>query len=176
MSTVIEQLIDRWKDNKIDPKYFIGHQKISLSIDDYAINGIRGTHPEFVPPTPIIFYRDYTRYGLVLQAPRNGKILNAAVLGFNSYDGVVDCMEIHGGNNRYRELTPIKWEGGLLSSLIALAREAGSNAVLVIPHFLVGGVNEGNSERLMGRYDHNARCHGFAYSESQQRFVLEIKK
>ena len=176
MSLIMDQLVDGWTNIKINPKYFIGHPKISLSIDDYIVSGIRGTHPEFIPPNPVIFHRDFTPYGLVLRAPRKDKVLNTAVLGFKAYDGVVECLEIHGGHDRYKELTPIKWDMALLGSLIAFAREAGSDAVLVIPHFLVQGGDERNYERLMCRYDQNARAHGFLYSEAQQRFALDIKK
>lgn len=115
-----------------------------------------------------------TPYGVVLQAPCDQRTLGIAVLGFAADDCVADCLQIQGGHGRYRELSPLRWDGALLDSLIVIAREGGLDAVHVLPAALVAGMDARNGERLSKRYDENAQRHGFRRSHELHRYVLEL--
>ncbi len=168
-------IVSEWKQLGVDSNYFIGHPSIPLKISDYRTAGVNSKSTDFKQPNPVLFKAGYTTYGIVLQAPRNGNNVNAAVIGFNSNNGTIDCLEIQGGKDRYRELTPVHWDGFLLKSLIRLGRKADLDTLLLMPTFMMDISDAATAERLKRRYDDNAERHGFRLSQSEKRFVLELQ-
>ncbi len=163
---------------KIIPKYFHGDPRFSLKPKDYQIRPFISGNG-YQKPKGILFKPSFTYYALILQASNNGKILDTALIGFDLDDAVIDCLQIQGGAKRYRELTPIKWDNLLLDSVIKVAKEAGLEAICVVPWRKVintENIDEKTCERLIKRYDENALSHNFKYSKKQNRYVLELKK
>ena len=171
MTISVEKLLREW-DKNIDPEYFNRDPRFSLRAEDYATHG---AGKNIYQPKNVLFKPDFTKYGLVLKAARKGHPTDAAVLGFNSYKGVADCLQIQGGHGRYRELAPIQWDSALLRSLISFSREAGLDAVYVVHCFDVNGLDDADIYRLQNRYNSNAERQGFRYSETNRRFVLELR-
>jgi len=167
----VEAILRGWE-NPIDPRYFTGDTRFSLAHGDYAVRGLLGHEPDL--DRDVMFDGAHTSYGLVLQAPRKAKVLDTAVCGFNADDSVLDCLQLQGGARRYRELTPVRWEGALLGDLIELGRATGHDAVLLVPSFIAKGWTPENAERLKKLYDDNAARHRMPFSDEMQRYVLEL--
>lgn len=168
----VEAILKNWEAD-IDPRYFTGDARFSLTHQDYGVRGIVGEEAETLD-SEVMFDNSHTNYGLVLQAPRKKRVVHAAVCGFNADDSVVDCLQIQGGTRRYRELSPVRWDGALLGSLIELGRATGHDAVLLVPSFMAKGWTPENSERLKKRYEVNAVRHRMQFSAEMQRYVLEL--
>jgi hypothetical protein len=172
----IGSLVDGWNKLGVDSQYFIGHPSIPLKASDYRTKGIRAASQDFKSPDPVLFRPDITAYGIVLSAPRKGANVNAAVIGFNSSNGYVDCLQIQGGFGRYRELTPVRWDELLLDHLIMLGREADLEAVTLVPARSLDTENEIEFSRMLMRYDGNAMKRNFRMSHAEGRLVLELRK
>lgn len=170
----VEEVLRTWNAKPMDPKYFHGHPEISLRSGDYKLRGHIGNDASSALHPRVKFDPTYTSSGVVLQAPRRTMFLDSAVLGFNVTGTFADCLQIQGGEDRWRELTPVRWYGALLGSLIDVAKHAGLHKAMVIPSFLVNGWEAENAERLERIYDLNARRHGFQFSDELKRYVLDL--
>ena len=174
----LEYELKNFDGKKIIPKYFHGDYRFSLKPEDYGIRPFISGNG-YQKPKGILFKPSFTYYALILQAPNNGEILDTALIGFNLDNAVIDCLQIQGGAKRYKELTPIKWDNLLLDSVIKVAKEAGLEAICVVPWRKVintENIDEKTCERLIKRYDENALSHNFKYSKELDRYILELKK
>ncbi len=168
----IEAILHAWQGRKIPARYFLGDPRLSLKLEDYTTRGMLAGEP--ATHTILTMDLSATPYGVVLQAPRDQRTLDVAVLGFAVNERVADCLHIQGAHGRYRELSPLRWDGALLDSLIVIAQEGSLDAVHVLPAALVSGMDARNAERLYRRYDENAQRHGFKRSHELHRYVREL--
>ncbi len=169
----IEAILHAWQGRRIPARYFHGDPRLSLKLEDYATRGMLAGEPA-THTSAINMDLSLTPYGVVLQAPRGQRMLDAAVLSFAVKDSVADCLQIQGVHGRYRELSPLRWDGALVDSLIVIAQEGSLDAVHVLPAALVSGMDSRNCERIYERYDENARRHGFQHSRELHRYVREL--
>ena len=176
MSKLLESVIESWDGRPIDKNYFIGDSRFSISAKDYSLKGINTKSETYRHPQKVPFKPDYTAYGIMVEVPKKGKLIDVVIIGFNSQEDVLDCLQIQGARGSYRELKPLRWDRALLNSTKILAKESELDAVLLVPAHLVEGWNWINSERLQLRYNINAESQNFKYSDSMERYVLDLKK
>ena len=189
MRKSVEAILQDMGNIYFNERFYHGDRRFSLKASDYRIFSINTLSDKFTPPEGLIFYRDYNNYALVLTAPRKGKLVNAAMVGFNVEDDILDCVYFAGGRKRYRELCPVKWDVGLCQHVIDIANEADAKAVHVVPGHLVQSSkkfhgsdrfssHEGNDPvrhgRLNKRYDSVAKYHGMKYDAEADRYVMSL--
>jgi hypothetical protein len=166
----LEALVDSIDGFPIDPRFFRRDPRFSLRVSDYSVRGYRKGGSQDLPD--VNFSPEQTGYAVILQAPRKGKKLDIALAGFNSSEGIIDCLQLQGGANRYRELIQLShWEQILLRQLEELGRKSGLSEVRVIPSWMLPYEE---SERLFKRYDASAKSCGFKYSDTEQRYILPL--
>jgi len=162
--------------NKLNPKYYIGDRRIKTNIDDYSFasykNGDNGISLNYNFSKDILFNPDYTENGIFLKY----KGLDSAVIGFNISNNSVDCLQIQGGRKRFKQLTPIEWDKGLVEELLNYSIFNNMKRVTILPWFKVEGDEFFLKEKkLRKRYDLNAIYHNFKFSNLEKLYIHDLK-
>ena len=171
LTTALEEAIASYGTRPINSRYFHGDQRLPLRSEHYRFRAGHVASEGGRLPEGILFNRDFTSYFLVLQALRDGTHVDAAVLGFNVEGTIADCLQIQGGHDRFKELTPVRWDRALLAALLELSEKSELTQVQVVPAICVHGHTWQNAERLEKRYDQNAVYHHFRYDREISRWV-----
>ncbi|HIH91682.1 TPA: hypothetical protein HA281_02685 [Candidatus Woesearchaeota archaeon] len=171
----IDTLVDTWK-NPVNRDLFITSQPIPFDPAGYEMRGLRPNNGSYQPPQDINYSPALTPYALVLHVTRKGKTLPSALLGFTYANEVADCLQIQGGQRRYKQLSPVRWDMALFDDFVSLTKQAGARELLLMPAAFQDGVDEHRIEAVTRRYDGNAHRHGFKLSAARQRYVLEISR
>lgn len=177
MEKRLNQLVDSCKGVSVNPRFFLGDEKISMKPDDYLVRAARKNGPNPLPQGKIMFNPNFTEYAVILQAQKKGGYVDAAVAGFNIHASALDCLQIQGGKSMFRELAPIMWDKAVLENLIRIGLKSKAEAVMVVPYRKVEcDPSVVDFEKIEKRYDMNACSFGFRYSRLEDRFVLELSK
>lgn len=171
MKKLLNEYIDDYYYKILDNRFLRRNTNIPFEIE-YSLRGARkdniNSHPQ-----NIIFNPNYTEYCIILQTQNNDITYESAIIGFNLENEYIDCLQIQGGKGRYKELLSIDWDRVLLNSIIEIKNNLGIEKLCVIPAKFVECDPSTDYEKLVKRYDINARSFGMQYSSDEYRFVLK---
>lgn len=173
----IDIAFEEWQKKPFNPKYFIPDTGMPMHPDDYSVRVFRVEEGYSLDPK-VLFDESQAKYGLVLQAEDKGKTIDCAVLGFNLVHSRRAAKGIYvlGGKRRYKQLTPVRWDFGLIGTLIEFSKDASLDAVAFNSSKAFGGLTPPEFEKLERRYEDNLSEHGFKYNSMMGSFVMNIPK
>ncbi|MBN2111990.1 hypothetical protein JW707_02715 [Candidatus Woesearchaeota archaeon] len=171
----IDAAFEEWQKKPFDPKYFIPNTGMPMAPEQYSVRSF-SVKNGYSLQQEVLFNDTMANYGLVLQADDKGETLDCAVLGFNLVHSrrVAEGAFVLGGKRRYKQLTPVRWDFGLIGTLIDFSGDAGLDAVAFRSSRDFGGLTPVQFEKLERRYEDNLREHGFRYSSLMGSFLLNL--
>ena len=177
MADPIDIAFREWQKKPFDPKYFIEGTGMPMSPDDYSVRAFRVEDGYSLDPK-VLFDESLAKYGLVLQAEDKGKTIDCAVLGFNLVHSKRAAKGVYvlGGKRRYKQLTPVRWDFGLIGELREFSTDACLDAVAFNASKAFSGLTPPQFEKLERRYEENLKEHGFGYNSMMGSFLINLPK